>query len=265
MFDFGVLIDAEGIALRESVLSEIGLASYIIIAISAFLTGLSKTGLAGIGILVVPLLATAVDAKQSVGLLLPMLIFADVFAVIYYRRDAVWWHLVRLLPWAVIGVIAGYLALDRVNSKELEPIIGIIVLSLLSLNWLKNRRKDFFENIPSSWLFACFMGLLAGFLTMLANAAGPVMIIYLLAMGLPKHEFIGTRAWYFLIMNCFKVPFSADLGLINEKTLAIDLMMLPLILLGAFCGVFILNKIPQRTFEIVVQILATAAAIKLLL
>jgi len=79
--------------------------------------------------------------------------------------------------------------------------------------------------MESSW-FAAMIGMTAGVTTMLANAAGPVMTAYLLAMRLPKHEFIGTGAWYFLMINCLKVPFSMNLGFINPMSLKINLAML---------------------------------------
>ncbi len=244
-------------------LGELGLINYIIIAICAFMVGVSKTGIPGVGILVVPLLASAVPAKASVGLLLPMLIFADIFAVAYYRRHAVWIHLIRLIPWAACGVVVGYFILGKVNNEQLKPIIGAIILVLLILNYWWNKNRDQ-TKVPDNIFFAGFMGLLAGILTMLANAAGPIMIIYLLAMRLPKYEFIGTRAWYFIIMNCFKVPFSANLGLINPASLRLDLVMFPVIAIGALIGIFILNRIPQKVFNLIVQVLAACAAIKLL-
>jgi len=108
------------------------------------------------------------------------------------------------------------------------------------------------------------MGFAAGFTTMMANAAGPVMVIYLLAMRLPKIEFIGTSAWFFFVITWLKVPFSVTLGLISWESLKLNLMMLPLIAVGAVGGILFVHRIPQKTFNAVVEILTIAAAIKLL-
>ncbi len=244
-------------------LQHLSYSDYSIIALCALLVGISKTGIPGMGILVVPLLASVLPAKVSVGVLLPMLIFADLFAVSYYRRNAVWRHLIRLLPWAVIGVIIGYLLLDKINNQQLKPIIGGIVLVLLILNYFRNNKLDE-QDIPSDWYFAAVLGLLAGITTMLANAAGPIMMIYLLAMRLPKQEFIGTGAWYFFLLNWFKVPFSINLGMINFESFKLDLICFPIIAIGAISGIYLLKRIPQKFFNNLIQILAALAALKLI-
>jgi uncharacterized membrane protein YfcA len=112
-------------------------------------------------------------------------------------------------------------------------------------------------------LFAAVMGFMAGLTTMMANAAGPVMIVYLLAMRLPKVEFVGTSAWFFFIVNWLKVPFSVQLGLITVESIKLGLFMLPFIITGAVLGIVALRKMPQRVFEVTIQVLALAAAIKL--
>jgi uncharacterized membrane protein YfcA len=109
------------------------------------------------------------------------------------------------------------------------------------------------------------MGILAGFTTMVANAAGPSMVLYLLAAGLPKMEFMGTGAWFFFIVNCFKVPFLANLGLINPHSLPLDLVLGPAAVVGAFIGRAILPKIKQIVFENLALALTVVAGIKLLL
>ncbi len=235
-----------------------------ILLVSGFMIGLSKTAVPGLGTLAVTLSAMALPARASTGIVLVMLICGDVFAVAYYRRNAVWTHLLRLFPYAIAGIIIGYVLLGKIDDSQLRPAIGLIILCMLALNYWWKKQDTEKINIPSRWWFAAFMGLIAGTTTMLANAAGPIMIIYLLAMGLPKKEFIGTGAWYFFLANLFKVPFSANLGLINTSSLKINVMTLPAIALGAVLGIVILKKIPERAFNIIVQILTAAAALKLL-
>ena len=236
---------------------------WLVSGLSAVMIGLAKTGLPGIGILAIPLMAWVLPARASTGVVLPMLIFADFFAVGCYRRFAVWPKLVRLLPWAAVGVFLGYLALGRVNDQQLKPIIGGIVLVMLALNFWRNYGKED-RPVPTWWWFAALFGLLAGVTTMMANAAGPVMAIYLLAMRLSKNEFIGTGAWYFLLVNCFKVPFSAHLGLINSQSFHFNLVLFPLVALGALAGMKLLKHIPEKVFNYLVQGLAALAAVNLL-
>lgn len=230
-----------------------------------FFVGVSKTGIPGIGILVVPVMALIIPAKASTGLLLPMLIFADLFAVGYYRRHAVWSHLLRIIPWAFAGIVLGYLTMDRIDDGQFSLFIGAIVLVMLIVNWVRTGRAEDESSIPDSWWFAALMGLAAGFSTMVANAAGPIMALYLLAMRLPKKEFVGTRAWYFLIMNWVKVPFSAGLGLITAESLWLNVTGMPLIVVGAFAGVVLLRRVPQKYFTLIVRILAGLAAAHLIL
>jgi len=237
---------------------------WIIVALCAALVGLSKTGLPGVGILTVLLLAHVLPARASVGVLLPMLITGDVFAVTYYRRHAVWSHLLRLMPWAAAGVVVGWMALGRVNDRQLQPIIGGIVLAMLAVGYWRNKKLKDGESIPTQWYFAAVLGVLAGVTTMMANAAGPIMAIYLLAMRLPKYAFIGTGAWYFLIVNCFKVPFSASLGLLTGQSLKLDAIMAPVVMAGALAGIVVAKHIPQKAFNTVIEVLVIAAAIKLL-
>ena len=230
----------------------------------AFLAGVSKTGLPGLGILHVPLMAMVLPARQSTGVLLGMLILGDLFAATYYRRKAEWNHVIRLLPAAFAGIMAGWQAMRFVTNEQLGPIIGIIVLVMLALNYWRIRVDGDEAPIPAQWWFAAALGFIAGFTTMMANAAGPIMIIYLLAMRLPKLAFVGTSAWFFFIINWVKVPFSVGLGLITWPSIQLDLMMLPLIVAGSIAGILFLRRIPQKAFNSVIQILAAAAAIKLL-
>ncbi len=237
---------------------------WVVVALCAVMVGVTKTGIPGLGILVVPLMAIAIPARQSVGVLLGILILADLFAIVYHRRNAKWDHVVRLLPAAFAGIVAGYFGLKVVNDEQLKPIIGGIVLVMLGINYWRTRTKGKDAPVPTQWWFVVGLGFMAGVTTMMANAAGPIMIIYLLAMRLPKIEFVGTGAWFFFVVNWLKVPFSANLNLMTAASVKLDLMMLPFIAAGAVIGIFFLKRIPQKAFTAVVQILAAAAAVKLL-
>jgi len=209
-------------------------------------------------------MAAVLPARSSTGVLLGILILGDLFAATYYRHHAEWRHVLRLLPAAFAGIVAGYFALKVVTDQQLKPIIGGIVLAMLAVNYWRTKAASPNTQLPVRWWFAAGLGFLAGVTTMMANAAGPVMTVYLLAMKLPKTEFVGTSAWFFFVVNWLKVPFSAGLALITTQSLRLDLLMLPFIAAGAVAGILVLKRIPQKAFNIVVQILAAAAAIKLL-
>lgn len=244
---------------------DVNTTQWTILCLCAIMVGISKTGVPGIGILIVQLLALIFPAKASTGLLLPMLAFADLFAVAYYRRHAQWNHVVKLLPPALAGIATGSVIIRHLDNAQLKPIIGIIVLVLLALNYWRNKHNGENKHIPTHWSFALALGFLAGLTTQLANAAGPIVVIYMLAMGLDKHKFIGTAAWYFLILNWIKMPLFIWDGRITLQSVKLDLLMCPLIIVGVVLGIVILKRIPQTWFNTIVQLLALAAAIKLIL
>lgn len=237
---------------------------WIVVSLCALMVGATKTGIPGLGILVVPLMAIAMSTDKSVGTLLGILILADLFAIVYHRHNAKWSHVLRLLPVALTGIVAAYFGLKKIDQEQLKPIIGVIVLGMLAVNYWRMKTDKDESSIPTQWWFAAGMGFLAGITTMMANAAGPVMIIYLMAMRLPKLEFVGTSVWFFFIINWLKVPFSTRLQMMTWQSVKLDLLMLPFIAVGAVAGIFFLRRVPQKAFTAIVQILATAAAVALL-
>lgn len=243
---------------------DLTLQGWIVVALCALMGGVAKTGIPGLGILAVPIMALVLPARESTGILLGILILADLFAVVYYRRNARWPYVLRLLPAALAGITVGYFGMQVVNNQQLKPIIGGIVLIMLCVNYWRIRTRGKDAPIPTQWWFAVGLGFMAGVTTMMANAAGPIMIIYLLAMQLHKEEFIGTGAWFFFVVNWLKVPFSTNLELMTVESVKLNLTVLPFIAAGAIIGIFFLKRIPQKAFTVIVQILATAAAIKLL-
>lgn len=243
---------------------DLTLQGWIVVAICALIGGGAKTGIPGLGILAVPLMALVLPARESTGILLGILILSDLFAVVYHRHNARWPYVLRLFPAALAGITTGYFGLQVVNDQQLKPIIGGIVLIMLCINYWRTRTGGKDVPIPTQWWFAVGLGFMAGVTTMMANAAGPIMVIYLLAMRLPKVEFVGTGAWFFFVVNWLKVPFSANLELITVESIKLNLMVLPLIAAGAVVGIFFLKRIQQKSFTAIVQILAAAAAIKLL-
>lgn len=213
--------------------------------------------------LIVPILASVFGPKSSTGILLPMLIMGDVFGVTYYHRHANLKLLIKLAPATVVGVLIAIIVGDMVNDTQFGNMMAVIIIGGLAL-MIWRERSNAEEAIPHNWFFASFAGLLGGFTTMIGNAAGPVMSIYFLSLHLQKNNFIGTVAWFFLLVNVFKVPFHITIWeTINWNTFLLDLTMLPVIMIGAFLGIRIVKLIPEKPYRIFVIASTGLAAIKL--
>ena len=245
---------------------------WALLALGAFMVGLAKTGIAGLGMLFVVIFSHLMPAKQATGVVLPLLCFGDVVAVLLYRQHASWTHLWRMFPWTAAGVIVGYVAMERITNREASVLIGAIVIALVALHLWRRRRG---AGKPAAgagaaapavppWV-APVIGVVAGFATLVANAAGPLMAIYLIAMRLPKMEFVGTAAVFFLILNLFKVPFMIELGLINGPSLMLNLKLVAVVFAGALLGRKLLGHINQRLFENFALTASVLAGLKLLL
>jgi uncharacterized membrane protein YfcA len=235
-------------------------------AACAFFVGVAKTGVPGLGIMVVPLMVVAVgDARLSAGWLLPLLCAADLFAVAYYRRHAQARRLFSLAPWVLGGMALGAVALGG-PEQILRRVVGAIVLAMIGVHLYRKRRAAApLEPGGRERVQAAPYGVVAGFATMVANAAGPVMNAYLLAKRLPKEEFIATGAWFFLVINLSKLPVYAGHHLISARSLLFDAALLPAVALGALSGRALFRRLPQRGFELAVLGLTAAAALLLLL
>lgn len=237
---------------------------WVLLAFAGLFFGFSKTGIPGISILAIAILTNLMPAKVATGVVLPLLIFADVFAFFVYRRNLDWRRVGRLLPWAVAGVALGWLALGRIDNAQTARLVGVILVAMLGLQlWRRKKATDQAAAHAPAW-FGPVMGLFAGFTTMVANAAGPVMTMYLLAMRLPKLEFLGTGAAFFLLINWIKVPFAVNLGLINPSSLMLNVWLLPSVAVGALLGRPLVERINQRMFENLALGFAAVAAVKLL-
>ena len=236
---------------------------WLLLLLSAMLIGMAKTGLSGVGLMVVPILASAFGGRPSVGLLLPILIFADVFAVVYYNRHADWKHILRLLPWAFTGIIAATLVGRSISDITFNRLLaGMVMLGITILVWQDLRGKN--VKIPESRWFSISLGLLGGFATMIGNAAGPVMALYLLSMRLPKNRYIGTGAWFFFIVNVSKVPLHIwSWKTITLQSFGLDLLMIPAIAAGAFLGIYLVKLLPEKAFRIFIIVSTVLSALLL--
>lgn len=240
--------------------SHIPIFSWVLSFFAAVILGISKSGIKGIAIIIVTLMALAFGAKESTGLIVPLLIAGDIFAVIYYHRHAQWSYIKRFLPWMLFGVLLGVLMGKDLNEETFKFGMSFIILgSVLMMYWWDKRKS---KHVPTHWAFAGSMGILAGITTMIGNLAGAFSNIFFLAMRLPKNEFIGTAAWLFFIVNVFKLPFHIFVWhTITAETLRINLMLVPGILIGLFLGVRLVRLIKDDFYRKMILVLTAIGAL----
>lgn len=237
---------------------------WVVVIITGFLVGFSKTGINGVAMLAIPILAGVFGGKDSTGIMLPMLLVGDLFATWYYRHNVEWKNVIAPLPWAFVGLVLGVVLGNYLNDRTFVVLIGAIVLLCLSiLIYTEMKGKDF--TVPSSAGFYILVGILSGFASMIGNAAGPIFSIYLLALGFKKNNLMGTNAWFFFAINLTKLPLQAflwhNIGLRSWK---VTLMMLPVITIGAVLGFLVLKKINEKYFRYLVIAMTAVAALRLL-
>jgi uncharacterized protein len=238
-------------------------------ALGALMIGVSKAGIPGLSILSIALFNHVfASAKQASGLILPLLIFGDFVAVFSYRKHTQWSYLWRLFPWTAAGVVLGYFTLGRISDQTARTLVGWIIIALAALSvWRRytSPAQQDDKSISFHWSVGAAIGVIAGFITLVANAAGPLMAIYLVAMRLPKMEYVGTAAVFFMLLNLFKVPFMVDLGLITSQSFGFNLALAPAVVLGALAGRWLLKHINQNLFELSVLLLSAIGGILLVL
>jgi uncharacterized protein len=230
---------------------ELSLSMWILAILCAFMIGMAKTGIHALGTLVVPIMAFIFGGMPSSGLVLPMLVMADVFGVLYYHRSAQWKTLLKVLPWAFAGILAGLITGKSISANQFKHLIGILVIASLSVMiWLEIKKTRNGDAVPHKVWFAVPFGIMGGFSTMIGNAAGPIMSVYLLSMNLQKNTYIGTTAWFFFIVNVFKLPLQIwGWHNITLKTLGFNLVLLPAIALGALAGIKVVKLMPEGAYR----------------
>ena len=245
-------------------MAPISITDWLLLAIAAFGIGITKSGFSGVSMVHVILFAIVFGARDSTGVVLPMLIAGDIFAMSVYGKHANWRYVRRMMLPTLIGVVIGWLMMFRLPEAIYRPLVGAIIFGLTVLQIIRLWKEEWLADVPHAAWFAWSMGILVGLTTMLANAAGPVFGLYLLAIGLPKLEFVGTAAWFFLLLNIVKIPFSWSLGLIRLDTLALNAVLIPLIVLGLWVGTRIIRIIPQRLFDSLILVLTGVASFRFL-
>lgn len=230
---------------------------------AAFLIGFSKTGIGGVSMLSIPILATVFGGKESTGVILPMLIAGDILAVIFYRRHVEWSNIRKMLPWSLAGLAVGVVVGNLINDRQFKILIAVAVLICLGLLIYTEKKGENFKVPQGAW-FYILTGIAVGFASMIGNVAGPIFSVYLLAMGFKKNDFIGTTAWFFFIINVTKVPLQVFLWHnITVNTFLLALIMIPAITIGALSGYFVVKKINEKPFRYIVIVMTAIASIRL--
>jgi uncharacterized membrane protein YfcA len=233
-------------------------------ALAALAVGISKTGFGGIGLIAVFVMAD-LFGKPSVGVLLPMLILADILVYPLFRRYASWRPVWKLLPPALLGCAAGFFLLDWIPDEWARPVIGGIILLMVGMQLFRRFAQEWFDRMAHSREAGLAAGFAAGIATMMANAAGPVFQLYLLSRRFEKMELIGVGARFFLLINILKLPFLGGLQFINGESLLFNAKLAPVILLGVLIGRRLVQAVSQRVFEWLVIVFAVIAGVRLML
>ncbi len=236
------------------------LSIWILIVICCALIGMTKAGLTGASMVTIPLMAHIFGGKPSTGIVQSFLIIADVCSVPYYHRHANWKHIFRMLPWILAGITLGVLVGSVIPDFLFKKFIIITIFSgIIIMLWRDVKRKDI---VPDYWWFAMALGVFGGFATMMGNAGGPILAVYLLSMRLPKLSYIGTTAWFFFIVNMLKVPLHVVIWkTISIETLYFDVFMTPVIIGGVIVGIKVVKVIPEKPYRIFVVITTTLSAL----
>jgi hypothetical protein len=234
----------------------------VALAIAAVGAGIAKSGVPGLVTVITPFVAMVIPARMTTGLLLPLNVCGDIISVLYWRRKAAWPQLMRILPWSLVGIVAGYFFMKQVDDITFRPILGGIIVSITVLAILRNKYNLSIK--PENKILVACIGFLAGMFTLMANAAAPLITMYLVSQKMTKEEFVGTNAWFFFVVNLARIPFSIRLGIITLEHFKLNLMLFPLVILGAAIGISLLKRIPQKTFLLMTQALALIAGIRLL-
>lgn len=239
-----------------------------VVIVAVLLYGFSKTAMPVAGVLAGPLLAAALGATTASGLMVPLLVLGDLFALGYYRQHAGWQLIRRLIPGVLLGFAITAVLFRFLPVSTLGRIIGVLILASVALEvwrrWSERHRQEHQLEPMRSWAGILFFGSLAGMTTMAANAGGAAMALYLVKMRVSMLAFMGTSAWFFFVLNLIKVPVIGGLGFITRETLTADLLLAPLIVVGALLGVVVFRRMNEQVFTYVALALSTLAAVWLI-
>ncbi len=232
----------------------------------AMLIGMSKTGIQNIGTLAVPLFAFLFGAKYSTGIVLLLLCFADIIAVIYYRKSFLWSEVKKLLPAALIGLLVGLLLGNSIDDKTFKILIGAcIIVGMCIMIWLERTAAETQARLTGNKWYSPIFGFILGFSTMIGNAAGPALSVYMLSKRLDKITFAATSAWFIMLLNFTKVPLQALVWHnLSWSGLLLNLLAVPFILVGGLIGIRLVKILPEKQFRVLIMTLVIISALLLI-
>lgn len=231
------------------IVPDLEIIQWILLIISAFLIGASKTGISTLVTFVIPIIASAFGGKVSTGIMLPMLVTGDIFALLYYRHNAKVKDIIKLLPWTIVGLILGLVIGNYINDEQFKSLIAICVLICLCIIIYFEVKSDVIKIPEKTWFYG-LAGIATGFTSMIGNAAGPLFSVYLLAKGVKKDSYLGNTAWFFFITNLMKVPLQIFIWRnITSEILVINLLLMPIIGIGAVFGAYVIKKVNEKVFR----------------
>lgn len=230
--------------------------------LAGFLAGFSKMSVGGMGMVILPVVMIAIPGPEALAVILPMYIIIDIMAVCMYRKKINWKVIFRLLPTAAMGVAIGGWVLSSIDAQLFKIFLGLLIFFVIGAGFWLDKYPATFMTKPSSSYIA---GLLGGFISLVVNAAGPFLNLFLVEQNLGKQSYVSTRAMLFLIINLLKVPTMIVLGLLNQKAVITSLYCLPGLILGALCGYWFLNQLNLKNLKWIIRLLAILAAINLIL
>lgn len=233
----------------------------IVLTVAGFLTGFSKFSVGGMGLLILPVLMLAFPGTSALGIIVPLFMITDVLTMWPYRRGADWQLIAKLLPTMLAGILAGSLLLTDIDVQLFSLLLGGLVLLALLLGMLLDRMGSGWLRKP---LVVAVMGFFTGIIGLLANAAGPLVSLFLLEQKLSKRNYVSTRCWMASLTNLAKVPVLMYLGLLTQESVEISLLAIPGLLLGGLIGYCFLNAVSAAQFKWIIRGLAALAATKLL-
>lgn len=266
-------------------------ASWALLAVGAAIVGFSKAAIGGAATVAVAIFALVLPTRESTGVLLVLLMLGDLIAIWTYRRHADWPLLARLVVPVIVGIAVGGVFLAKAPTAWLKPVIGgiVVLMALIELAQRLRRRHAALRAtsapgapgasrapgtpaapaLPAAAGAAVPMdhrggrgkvfGSMAGFTTMVANAGGPVMSLYLLRADLGVIRFVGTFAWFFFVVNLIKLPVSLGLGLVQPTRAPLIVSLIPAIIVGAVVGRWLITRIPRPVFEWTILLVALAS------
>jgi hypothetical protein len=234
------------------------------IIIAALLIGISRTAISGLAILAIPLMASLFGGRASTGIILPMLVVADAYAIYHFRNDAHRGTIINILPWAMAGLALGVTIGGYIDDRYFKMTIGLIVLVCILIILYTSLRGSRMQ-VPDTFMLHAFIGVAAGFASMIGNAAGPIFWIYLISRKLGKSEFMGTSAWFFFLLNIIKLPLQIFVWQnITISNLAPSILIVPVILIGAYLGTLLIKHIKEKPFRYLVLGMAMISSLNLI-